>query len=206
MKVDYQNTIIYKLCCLDVNVTEIYVGSTTNFKLRNQHHRNCCNNPAQKRYNQYNYQFIRNHGGYENWRMIVINEFPCKSNREAECEEQRVMVELGATLNSKRAFRTEQEKQEQMKQLCEKRKTDPKYIEYQKQFEKKRKTDPKRIEYRKQCDKEYYKNNKDEINEKKKEKVTCEFCGKVITKAYLKKHQTIVKKCIKIQEELQTNI
>ena len=36
MKVDYQKTFIYKLCCRDPTITDIYVGHSTNFKQRNQ--------------------------------------------------------------------------------------------------------------------------------------------------------------------------
>ena len=36
--IDYQNTIIYQLKCNDDNITEVYVGSTTNFLKRRQTH------------------------------------------------------------------------------------------------------------------------------------------------------------------------
>ena len=29
--INYQNTIIYKICCNDLNVKHVYVGHTTNF-------------------------------------------------------------------------------------------------------------------------------------------------------------------------------
>ena len=42
LSIDYSNSIIYKLCCRDVNVKEIYVGSTTNFRARKNQHKSCC--------------------------------------------------------------------------------------------------------------------------------------------------------------------
>ena len=37
---DYSKGFIYKLCCLDVNIKDIYVGSSTNFKERKKQHKN----------------------------------------------------------------------------------------------------------------------------------------------------------------------
>ena len=49
--VNYANGIIYKLCCLDPNITEIYIGSTTNKYRRKQQHKGICNNVNGKKYN-----------------------------------------------------------------------------------------------------------------------------------------------------------
>ena len=40
MKVDYQKTFIYKLCCRDPTISQIYIGHSTNFKQRNRGHKN----------------------------------------------------------------------------------------------------------------------------------------------------------------------
>ena len=64
--IDYSKGFIYKLCCLDVNVKHIYIGSSTNFKERKKHHKVCCNNEKQKTYNSYKYKFIRDNGGWDN--------------------------------------------------------------------------------------------------------------------------------------------
>ena len=37
--VNYENSVIYKLCCTDPTVTEVYVGSTTNFRKRKNQHK-----------------------------------------------------------------------------------------------------------------------------------------------------------------------
>ena len=39
VKADYSNTIIYKLCCNDPSITEIYIGHTTNFTQRKNRHK-----------------------------------------------------------------------------------------------------------------------------------------------------------------------
>ena len=201
MKVNYQNTIIYKLCCKDPEIKEIYVGHTTNFKLRNQDHKKRYNNVNSKEYNNYKYQFIRDNGGYENWKMIKLYDFPCNSKREAEMEEDKIMRELGATLNKQRAYITKEERKEYLKkhskEYNQKRKNDAEYIEWQKEYEEKRKNNPERIEYKKNYCIEYYQNNKDKL----KEKVTCEFCHTELNKSSLKRHQKNNKICLAIQEQ-----
>ena len=79
---DYSKCYIYKLCCRDASVEEVYIGSTTNIIKRRNNHKKCCNNPNSKGYNTYKYQFIRDHGGFENWCLIVLEEFSCNSKLE----------------------------------------------------------------------------------------------------------------------------
>ena len=61
--IDYSNTIIYKIVCNDPNITDCYVGSTTNIVKRRQSHKSVCNNENSKLFNFYVYQFIRENGG-----------------------------------------------------------------------------------------------------------------------------------------------
>ena len=107
---DYSKGFIYKLCCLDVNVKEIYIGSSTNFKQRKSLHKSDCNNEKRKEYNRYVYKYIRDNGGWDNWTMIELHKYPCNDKRELECEENRVMIELQSQLNSQKSYRTEEER------------------------------------------------------------------------------------------------
>lgn len=111
-RVNYQNSLIYKLCCLDPNITDIYVGSTTNFQQRKKtHKRDCLNvNATKGKYNTHKCQFIRENGGWDNWNMIQLYKFPCANKRELQQEEDRCMNELKATLNMYRAFITQEDK------------------------------------------------------------------------------------------------
>lgn len=202
MKVDYSKTFIYKLCCNDINVKDIYVGHSTDYKSRNNDHKKCCNNVNSKEYNVYKYQFIREHGGYENWKMIKLYDFPCNSKREAEAEEDKTMRELNATLNKKQAYQLKEDRLEQYKKHNQKRKNDPEYIKWQKEYEEKRKNKPERIEYNKKYNKEYREKNQEYLKEyekKRNEKITCEFCNSQIGKRSLKRHQK-TKSCLKFQE------
>ena len=78
-QVDYSNSTIYKLCCKDTSIKDIYIGSTTNFRQRKSQHKNCCNNENNKHYNYRLYKFIRENGGFDNWEMFMIEEFKCEN-------------------------------------------------------------------------------------------------------------------------------
>jgi hypothetical protein len=88
VEMDYSQTIIYKICCKDPNITDIYIGHTTNFIQRKHNHKtNCCNNVS-KNHNLNVYKFIRNNGGWENWSMIQIEIFSCNNSQEALIRER----------------------------------------------------------------------------------------------------------------------
>jgi hypothetical protein len=98
---DYSNTIIYKITCNDAQVTDVYVGHTTNFVQRKHAHRlNCVNNNCKV------YKVIRANGGWTNWSMDIINFFKCKDQYEARIKEQEYFLLLNATLNSVEPFHT----------------------------------------------------------------------------------------------------
>ena len=67
---------IYKICCEDDSITEFYVGSSKNVRDRKSKHKNACNKETTKGYNYKIYQTIRANGGWNNWRMVVIEEMP----------------------------------------------------------------------------------------------------------------------------------
>jgi hypothetical protein len=95
--IDYSNTIIYKIFCKNKNITDIYVGHTTNFIKRKYQHKICCNNLNNK---LKIYDIIRCNGGWNNWDMIEIASYNCKDHTEARIKEQNHYDELKASLNS----------------------------------------------------------------------------------------------------------
>ena len=100
-KVDikYENTIIYKIVCNDLSIKELYVGHTTNFRIRKNRHKSMCNNERCLSYNLKVYQFIRANGGWENFTMIEIEKFTCDDSNEATKRERFWLESLNATLN-----------------------------------------------------------------------------------------------------------
>ena len=95
--VDYSNTIIYKISCNNQDITDIYVGHTTNFIKRKYQHKTCCNNLNNK---LKIYKIIRENGGWNNWDMVEIAKYNCKDHTEARIKELEHYEELKASLNS----------------------------------------------------------------------------------------------------------
>jgi hypothetical protein len=106
---NYQNTIIYKIVCKDLSITECYVGSTTNFTKRKYQHKHSCNNDSSKSYHVNVYAFIRANGSWENWCMIEVEKFPCDNMHEALKRERYWIETLNATLNKVLPTRTQKE-------------------------------------------------------------------------------------------------
>jgi hypothetical protein len=87
--IDFSKIIIYKIVCNDLNITDVYVGHTTNFINRKAKHKSDCNNPNSKSYNYKIYNLIRQNGGFENWSMIEIEKFQdCNDINEASAKER----------------------------------------------------------------------------------------------------------------------
>ena len=88
LPINYENSVVYKLCCKDVNITNIYVGSTTNFRRRKNAHKGNCNRETDKSYNLFVYIFMREHGGWENLDMIEIEKINCVDANELHRRER----------------------------------------------------------------------------------------------------------------------
>ena len=69
--IDYSKTLIYKLVHKDdLENSNIYVGSTTDFRKRKWSHKECCNNLKSSKYHRKVYQYIRDNCGFDEWVMI----------------------------------------------------------------------------------------------------------------------------------------
>ena len=99
-EIDYSNTIIYKITCNDSNISDLYVGHTTNFVQRKHAHKQSSINEKSPNYKCKLYEVIRKNGGWENWKMEIINFYNCKNHYEARKKEQEYFLSLNATLNS----------------------------------------------------------------------------------------------------------
>jgi hypothetical protein len=211
---NYTNTIIYKLINYDYPDL-VYVGSTTNYTKRKQQHKQLCHNEKSDKHNLKVYVNIRENGGWKNWSMIKICDYPCNNKREAELEEDRFMMIFKANMNCNRASRTKKQYckdnrekiQEYRKEYYETNKE--KIQEYNKEYRDNNKDYYKEYhkEYRnnnkehlKNKIKEYREDNREKIKEKLKEKVTCK-CGCVVTTQNIKRHE-INKKHINLMNKL----
>ena len=208
--VNYANSIVYKLCCLDPKVEGIYVGSTTSFRKRKGNHKRSCTNPSDKDYHQPVYQYIRDNGDWENWTMITIRRYPhCKDKHQLRAKESKYIIKLKASLNKRLPLRTQKEYYNDNKdEILKKRKQ---YVEDHReevrQGLKKYYSENKAV--LKEKNKAYQQSKKDEIKEQRKgyyeqnklkileerkkyrEQNQCEVecsCGIMVKKLYLSTH------------------
>lgn len=92
-EINYSNCKIYKIVCNNLNVKELFVGSTTDFTKRRSTCKKICNDENAKQYNNILYKTIRDNGGWENWTLLFIENYPCNDNNEAKARE-RHWIEL----------------------------------------------------------------------------------------------------------------
>jgi len=105
---DYSKIVIYKFVCDDPTIVSTYVGSTIDFRSRKWSHKSKCNNENDKGYNTKLYQTIRANGGWDCWKMLEVEKYPCNDKREAEAREQYWIELQEDKLNSNRAIRKEE--------------------------------------------------------------------------------------------------
>lgn len=100
VEIDYSNTIFYKIYCVNPEITDMYIGHTTNFVQRKHGHKQSCTNNKNTSYNCKLYNYIREHGGWNNWIMEIIAFRNCEDHYSARKCEQEYFKEYNATLNS----------------------------------------------------------------------------------------------------------
>ena len=172
-EINYQKSVIYKIEHLE-NPELLYVGSTTDFTKRKNHHKFSCNNENNRCYNLKVYKMIRENGGWESFKIMIIKQYPCNSKIDLLIEEDKLMKELRTSLNQNKAYQTDEER-----------------IDYKKKWFQLNKESTK--EHRQEYSKEYQ-------NEYDKKKYIC-ICGSEIllhnkchhikTKKHITKLQTI---------------
>ena len=98
--IDYSNTVFYKIYCKDLNIKDLYIGHTTNFVQRKCSHKRACTKEEDANHNLKVYNYIRDNGGWNNWKMNIIGFHECYDHYEARKIEQSYFESLHATLNS----------------------------------------------------------------------------------------------------------
>jgi len=168
--IDYSRTQIYKWVCNDSNILCEYIGSTTNWDKRKATHKERCNNEKNDKYHYKLYEIMRAHNGFNNWRMILVEDYPCKSKREAEQREQYHMDLLIEKMNAKRAFQTK----EQLKEYN--------ILYYKEQNKKKLELNPNYY-------KELYQKNLEKNPNHNKEQYYCECCKNHFSLKHKARHE-----------------
>ena len=92
--IDYSKSCIYKIVCKDLEVKELFVLSTTQFRKRKSVHKAACNDAENRYHNLPMYTKINAHGGWNNWNMLLIQYYPCKDNLELVAHERYLYEQL----------------------------------------------------------------------------------------------------------------
>jgi hypothetical protein len=187
LPIDYAKTIIYKIVCNDLSITECYVGHTTDFVRRKHNHKNRCANEKDKKYNLKIYKIIRENGGWENFTMVVIELFPCNNSIEACKREQELYEELDCKMNTNFPQRNKKEYRDIHKEKMSEYFKEY-YIANREQIISKNHiyADSHKDEINK-GNKLYRELHKEQIKEKRSKKIVCD-CGKEINYDHKARH------------------
>ena len=97
--INYSNTIIYMIHCNNPDITDLYVGHTTNYIQKKHLHKQYCNNPNSSNYNHPLYQRIRETGGWPNWAVTIVDHISCENYENAILQERHYCALFNNTLN-----------------------------------------------------------------------------------------------------------
>jgi hypothetical protein len=164
---------VYKIVCNDPEIKDCYVGSCTVLAKRKCSHKSNCNNSNSKEYNMNVYQFIRAHGGWNNWSMLAIEQVNYSIKHELLVRERFNLERLKATLNKQIPTRTKQEYKQAYYEANKEA-----IIEAYKIYQEANK------EQISEAHKIYYQANKESL----KQLIECD-CGKSSTKSHILRHQ-----------------
>ena len=204
----YENGCIYILKHKTDDTKEYYIGSTRDFKHRCRIHKSNCNNENIREYNLKVYKYIRDNGGWDQWEIVKLYDYPCKNKYELEQEERRAIEAYKSTLNRIIPTRTKKEylreyHQKNRENILEKQRqyrenNKEKLTDINKQYREnnKEKIADKSRRYRENNKeklterfKQYRENNKEEINAKQRVKINCDNCNRLVSKGVLARHK-----------------
>lgn len=161
-------SVIYKISCISDKITDCYVGSTSNFRMRQFNHKTCANTAKDTLL----YNCINNNGGWGCWKMEVIDAID-DDNRTVLLNAEKYWInKLKPSLNKNRVLPTPQEKKEYAK-IYNRRK----YLENKDYYrEKALEYQSKNAEWYRNYQNAYREQHRERLNKRNKEKFQCE-CG-----------------------------
>jgi len=188
----------YKIINVNCDVDLCYVGSTVNMIERVRSHKYNCKNHSSAKYHLKVYKTIREHGGWDEFKIIEIGYEKQLTLTEAHVIEEKYRVELCAELNSQRCHVTYEARKESdalfhrnlyqnNKEVFSKRQKVYNQVNKEVVAERRKVYYENNKELLSERRKVYCENNKDKIKARKSEKITCE-CGCVIGRGSLASH------------------
>ena len=170
---------IYKLIKKDAtNDDMVYIGSTTDPKHRWDTHLGKSINPKIRGYNSKLYIYMRDNGGHSNFKMDIIDEFeiPLIKCVERDNYENDYIIKYDAynKLNTSRVGINWKDNWKELRALDDTYKNKANVSQ-----------------------KKYYETNKEQLNTKRREKISCSDCGTLISRSGMARHKKR-SNCVKI--------
>jgi hypothetical protein len=161
--------IVYKICCKDESVNDIYIGSTNQPATRKYQHKKACELTPNRKV----YKFINENGGWQNWEMVTLDEIDYKGDISILRRAERYWYDkLLPSLNNNQIIPSKEEVNKRRKDYSDKY--------YQKNKEHLKQVSIAYAKEHRQKTREYQKlyriQNKDAIRERFREKFECP-CG-----------------------------
>jgi len=169
----------------DIHNENVYVGHTINKQARlSKHETRCC----EKSYYATDlklYKYIREHGGWFNWEMVILEDYPCKNKIEATVRENWYFNEYNTTLNSHEPGSMIILGEKQYHQQYRDNHKD-KTLKYNKMYNEQNR------ELINTNSSKYYHLNKEKIKERRKGTILCD-CGLEYVKVRKHRHEKTIK-------------
>ena len=97
--INYSNAQIYKISRSDGDTEHEYYGSTCNLRARKCNHKSITHNANNPKYNVKLYTHMRANGGWQNWNLIWLEDYPCLTKKELLLRERHWIETKKPTLN-----------------------------------------------------------------------------------------------------------
>jgi len=178
---------IYKLEARNPTILPFYIGSTCDLYMRTAAHKHACKDEKSKKHNYYLYQFIRDFGGFNAWRVVPL--WKGKGTLKDKIEMEKKFFEMyKPQLNKVVIGRTVKQYQEDKKEDIRIKNRTYRLNNIEKHRKQLRESYYKNKEKRAKYNAEYYKKNKAKISQRVKGNHYC-ICGCVVPNRLRLKHR-----------------
>jgi hypothetical protein len=96
---DHSNAVVYKIARRD-GEGDIYIGATSYLPTRRACHKRRCTDPKGFAFHTPVYEHIRANGGWDEWEVVAVEEFPCDNRTELARREREWVDRLAPRLNT----------------------------------------------------------------------------------------------------------
>ena len=103
-EIDYKKIVFYRIRCFNTEIKDNYIGYTTNLVIKKAYIKKCCQKCVTKDNITSNnlYKIINSNGGYSNWSIDFLENYPCDNILEIKQRLQYWCNLYNANLSTKK--------------------------------------------------------------------------------------------------------